>query len=115
MGDSLLSIIWAARQDSGDLAAFRDTCKEYGYVGAMMASEIESPADLFHAKTCGYTLFGAGGFFGDSRKVWDPHGKNISMAIKVLRVYDGKDKIKWSPVKTGDPNQLGETKFEADG
>jgi len=80
-----------------------------------MASEIEGPADLFHAKQCGYALFGAGGFFGDSRKAWDPAAKNISMAAKVLRVYVGGVKSTFSPVKTGDPSGSGEGKLEIDG
>merc|ERR1711879_1001851 len=84
-GEPFLNIIWAARQDSGDLVAFRDVCREFGYDRAMMASEIEGPHDLISAQSCGYTLFGAGGFFGDSRRAWEPAVRNIGMAIKVLR------------------------------
>ena len=31
---------------------------------------------------------GAGGFFGDSENAWNSSVKNISMAAKMLRVYE---------------------------
>merc|ERR1711937_709593 len=79
----------------------------------MMASEIETHEDLLTAASHGYKLFGAGGFMGDSEKAWDAESKNISMAVKVLRVHvDGKQSP-FPPVKTGDDLTGG--KFEADG
>jgi len=91
---------------------------EFGFTGALMASEIETPNDLFTARDCGYTLFGAGGFMGDSEKVWDTTQRNISMAVKVCRVYLGGELLERMPVKTGetsDQGQIKEGKFEADG
>lgn len=117
-GAPLLSVIGAARQDSGGLEAFRKLMDEFGFTGALMASEIEVPEDLATAASIGYKLFGAGGFMGDSEKAWDPSKKNLSMAVKVLRVYlDGK-RCNFVPVKTGetsDEGQIKEGKFEADG
>merc|ERR1712151_1218027 len=96
---------------------FAELMKEFEFDGAMMASEIDIPRDLTTAKDAGMALFGAGGFFGDSEKVWDPEGKNISMAVKVLRVYVAGKRTSADPVKTGDdvPGAGGEGKFEVDG
>mmetsp|Transcript_112762 Transcript_112762/g.318766 ORF Transcript_112762/g.318766 Transcript_112762/m.318766 type:complete len:582 (-) Transcript_112762:209-1954(-) len=114
-GQPVLSVIGAARQDSGPLPAFKGLMDEFKFEGAIMASEIEVAANLIEARDSGYTLFGAGGFFGDSEKAWSKDGKNLSMAIKVLRVYTGEQRSKHEPVKTGDPDGSGEGKFEADG
>merc|ERR1712039_195389 len=87
-------------------------------MGALMASEIEVPEDLMQAAECGFKLFGAGGYMGDSEKAWDPSKANISMAVKVLRVYVGGQRSAYTPVKTGetsDKGQIKEGKFEADG
>merc|ERR1712187_143082 len=81
---------------------------EFGYRGALMASEIETEQDLF----------GAGGFMGDSEKAWDKSKANISMASKVLRVHINGKLSRFTPVKTGetsDEGQIKEGKFEADG
>lgn len=114
-GEPVLSVIGAARQDSGPLDAFKDLMAEFQFQGSMMASEIEVAEDLFTAKANGFKLFGAGGFMGDSEKAWDKSKRNISMAIKVLRVYVGDKLSPYAPVKTGDPSRSGEGKFEADG
>jgi len=116
-GEPFLSVIGAARQDSGGLDSFRDIMKAFNFEGALMASEIEVPSDLTIAAGLGYTLFGAGGFMGDSEKAWDADGKNISMAVKVLRVHSAGARTASDPVKTGDSSggSHGEGKFEADG
>lgn len=114
-GQGVLEVIGAARQDSGTLADFAALMHSFG--GALMASEIETPADLQTAARLGYKLFGAGGFMGDSEKAWDGGGhtnrSNISMAVKVLRVYINGERSDFAPVKTGDDPTGG--KFEADG
>lgn len=119
-GQRILSIIGAARQDSGGLDTFKALMDEYKYEGALMASEIETAKDLFLAREQGYKMFGAGGFMGDSEKAWDKDKANISMACKVLRVYVQGEKVKseYTPVKTGetgDEGKIKEGKFEADG
>lgn len=112
-GEPVLSVVGAARQDSGSLADFAKLMREHSFGGALMASEIEKADDLFTAAKEGYTLFGAGGFFGDSEHAWDPSVKNISMAVKVLRVYVDGALSEYYPAKTGD-DPTG-SKFEADG
>jgi len=119
-GDSVMSVIGSARQDSGGLDGFKKIMDEFGFKGSLMASEIETGDDLLLARDNGYTLFGSGGFMGDSEKAWDKSKTNISMACKVLRVYDGGTKVKseYSPTKTGETSEQGqikEDKFEADG
>eukprot|EP00929_Paragymnodinium_shiwhaense_P058393 TRINITY_DN29233_c0_g2_i1.p1 TRINITY_DN29233_c0_g2~~TRINITY_DN29233_c0_g2_i1.p1 ORF type:complete len:592 (+),score=152.36 TRINITY_DN29233_c0_g2_i1:72-1847(+) len=112
-GESVLSVIGAARQDSGTLAAFKEAVDSYGFDGPIMASEIEKAGDLATASQLGYKLFGAGGFFGDSEHAWDASVKNISMAVKALRVYVNEELSSYYPVKTGDDTTG--SKFEADG
>lgn len=112
-GEPVLSVIGAARQDSGTLSDFKDCMQEFKFEGALMASEIENAGDMTKAKELGYALFGAGGFFGDSEHAWNKDVKNISMAVKVLRVYTDGKPCKHYPVKTGD--DLTGSKFEADG
>lgn len=117
-GEPLLSVIGAARQDSGGLDDFRKLMDEFGYTGALMASEIEVADDLFTAEKCGFKCFGAGGYMGDSEKAWDKSKSNISMAVKVLRVYVNGERCRYTPVKTGETSNEGmikEGKFEADG
>jgi len=82
-----LTVINNARQDSGSLQDFVDNMRDFGYKGGMMASEIDTTDKLLEASTLGYASFGAGGFFGDSEKVWGR--KDIpsnSMAVKAVRV-----------------------------
>lgn len=112
-GEPVLSVIGAARQDSGTLKDFADLMKKYQYSGAIMASEIEVADDMNTAASLGYKLFGAGGFFGDSEHAWNKSVKNISMAVKVLRVHVGGKPSPYFPVKTGDDTTG--SKFEADG
>eukprot|EP00930_Biecheleria_cincta_P001980 TRINITY_DN103058_c0_g1_i1.p1 TRINITY_DN103058_c0_g1~~TRINITY_DN103058_c0_g1_i1.p1 ORF type:complete len:581 (+),score=116.58 TRINITY_DN103058_c0_g1_i1:224-1744(+) len=112
-GQPVLSVIGAARQDSGTLKDFRDLMAKYKFDGALMASEIESADDMVTAFKLGYKLYGAGGFFGDSEHAWDKATKNISMAVKVLRVHVNGELSAYYPVKTGD-DATG-SKFEADG
>merc|ERR1712232_371953 len=117
-GEPILNVIGAARQDSGGLDDFKKLMDEFDYKGALMASEIEVPADLRTAKEVGFKLFGAGGYMGDSEKAWDESKANISMAVKVLRVYVGGERSVYTPVKTGECSNEGkikEGKFEADG
>jgi len=102
---SLLSLINSARQDSGSLNAFKCTLGKYpAFKGSMMASEIDCSEDLVEAGSQGFTTFGAGGFMGDSEKVWKVSADKFSasMAVKVVRVFvDGK-KTEVQPVKLGD-------------
>jgi len=116
-GEPFLSVVGTARQDSGSLQKFKELMDAYGFAGALMASEVEVPGDLITACEAGYATFGAGGFFGDSEKAWISGAKNISMAIKVLRVHVGGERTFADPVKTGDPpaSGSGEGKLEADG
>ncbi len=128
-----LSFIGSARQDSGRLPDFVDNMKYFQYTKGMMASEIDTTNTLLEAAKYGYGTFGAGGFFGDSEKVWgDPRAPSNSMAVKAVRVaYQNKrpsnasrsldDMTNWLsipyinyveypkmvigyPVKTGDPD-----------
>ena len=91
-----LDIIGTARQDSGKLKNFIRNMKDFGYtldgtptgtVKAMMASEIDDTEKLLEAAELNYASFGAGGFFGDSEKVWgNPKASSNSMAVKAVRV-----------------------------
>jgi hypothetical protein len=110
--DLFFNKITTARQDSGKLENFNDYLKisEYTKTNTKMASEIDDTETLFKAVDLEYTTFGAGGFFGDSAKVWSDKVDNeksnnkeseklylnentsYSMAIKAVRViYAKKD------------------------
>jgi hypothetical protein len=83
----LLDIINSARQDSGELVNFLQNMKDFGYKHPCMASEIDTCGTLRDAVGSGYKSFGAGGFFGDSAKVWDDKTiSSNSMAVKAVRV-----------------------------
>jgi hypothetical protein len=116
-GQPVLDVIGAGRQDSGKLKHFKDTMDKFNFKGAIMASEIEVAQDLTEAAGLGFRLFGAGGFMGDSEKAWDSSKPNISMAVKVLRVYVQGKPCAFLPVKTGETEggTIKEGKFEADG
>jgi hypothetical protein len=82
-----LSFVNSARQDSGDLVDFEYILGLFEYKGGCMASEIDDTATLLKASLLTkYNTFGAGGYFGDSNKVYNERGINISMAVKVVRV-----------------------------
>ncbi len=92
---NFLDHISSARQDSGELSAFIQNMKDFGYlenpakhtVSTIMASEIDTTATLLEATELGYQYFGAGGFYGDSVKVWDDKRiSSNSMAVKAVRV-----------------------------
>lgn len=86
-GSPFLTLISSARQDSGKLKDFKANMAEYGYTGGMMASEIDDTSTLLEAAELGYPSFGAGGFFGDSEKVWgNKDASSNSMAVKAVRV-----------------------------
>lgn len=86
-GNPFISLISSARQDSGKLKDFKANMAEYGYKGGMMASEIDDTSTLLEAAEQGYASFGAGGFFGDSEKVWgNKDASSNSMAVKAVRV-----------------------------
>jgi nicotinic acid phosphoribosyltransferase len=81
----------ALRQDSGELQDFVDivTKKNKTFpAGGVMASEVGNIHTLREVQSIdAYKSFAAGGFFGDSEKVWDnPDKKNIDMAVKPIRV-----------------------------
>jgi hypothetical protein len=84
----LLDIINSARQDSGELNNFLQNMTDFGYKHPCMASEIDTCDTLHDAVELGYKSFGAGGFFGDSAKVWDDKTiSSNSMAVKAVRVF----------------------------
>jgi hypothetical protein len=85
---TFLQLMGLPRQDSGKLPDFLKIMSDYGYKGPSMASEIDSANTLFEAaELLKYLAYGAGGFFGDSEKVWDPSRDNkLSMAVKPVRV-----------------------------
>ncbi len=122
-----LSFVNSARQDSGDLVDFEHVLDLIGYKGGCMASEIDDTATLLKASLLTkYNTFGAGGYFGDSNKVFDKRGINISMAVKVVRVecvykedevhehpphitYEQRDDVRICvgyPIKTGDSSDI---------
>lgn len=121
-GKPFISLISSARQDSGNLKDFKANMAEYGYTGGMMASEIDETSTLLEAAEQGYASFGAGGFFGDSEKVWgNRNASSNSMAVKAVRVqYSNKggqpiagipymqplanDQVIGYPIKIGDPS-----------
>lgn len=137
-----LSFINSARQDSGNLVDFEYILDLIGYKGGCMASEIDDTATLLKASLLTkYNTFGAGGYFGDSNKVFDKKGINISMAVKVVRVecaykedevrghpphitYEQRDGTLMCvgyPIKTGDSDNITDepgrqqiSKFSAD-
>ena len=130
-GGSFLDAINFARQDSGKLPDFLANIKDYGKgdIGTM-ASEIDTSNTLLEAAHLKYTTFGAGGFFGDSEKVWGkPDTPSNSMAVKAVRVIrnnteginDGEiaymktdgDNIIGYPVKIGDPEDRTKPELKA--
>ncbi len=121
-----LDKIFSGRQDSGSLEDFVTIMKEFNYEKGKMASEIDDTLALLKAARLGYGSAGAGGFFGDSGKVWNKDLSNPSMAVKAVRVeYDvpdnqlcyytelnfphvnliGKHVIGY-PIKVGDPQSM---------
>jgi hypothetical protein len=130
-----IDVIQIARQDSGKLSHFKQNMIEFGFLNhdgsskmvggvptSMMASEIDTSKSLLEALNNGYACFGAGGFFGDSEKVWsNPDKKSNSMAVKAVRVmYEDNslnnyksipymirngNVITGYPIKIGDPDE----------
>jgi hypothetical protein len=101
----LLSVMTSARQDSGRLDSFKRVVGLYrDFNGTLMASEIDTKEDLLEAATHGYASFGAGGFMGDSEKVWNVNIDKLSasMAVKVVRVFVDGARTAVQPVKLGD-------------
>ena len=76
----LLSDVAIARQDSGHLARFAAIFNST----AKMASEIETFKDVTTALGLGYVAFGAGGFFGEKRRVVGPE---FSLAAKLVKAH----------------------------
>lgn len=111
---TLLSLINSARQDSGDLGVFAETMRKYEFKGTMFASEIDTAETLHQAASIGYTAFGAGGFMGDSEKVWKVSAGALfsaSMAGKIVRMWQWNKRTQvWvrcrNPVKLGDGDDL---------
>jgi nicotinic acid phosphoribosyltransferase len=112
---SLLSVINSARQDSGTLVAFKSALAMYPFKGTMMASEIDSKEDLVEAASQGYATFGAGGFMGDSEKVWNVNADKFSasMAVKAVRVYVDGRRTAVQPVKLGDSEDTSKVTCDA--
>ena len=107
----VLSVMTSARQDSGELDAFKALMDIYkssldGLMKqtlGMMASEIDDSDTMIQAHLLGYLLYGAGGYFGDSEKAWRTTIKKFSasMAVKAVRVFVGPVEQP-SPLKLGD-------------
>jgi len=105
-----LDIIGSARQDSGELEDFVKIMDKYCFDGSIMASEIDDiktleKASQLRRKNGGhyaFQTFGAGGFFGDSEAAWNKKIKNISMAVKAVRVYVNYKETNIKPIKLGD-------------
>jgi nicotinic acid phosphoribosyltransferase len=122
----LLSLINSARQDSGDISEFARTVRQYGFQGGLMASEVDDAEKLIQARDASYTTFGAGGFMGDSEKVWkvtdDGSAFTASMAVKVVDVWfvrkspcgtaEVSEKC-LSPCKLGDGTELAKVTADA--
>ena len=115
-----LDIIGSARQDSGRLEDFVKIMDKYKFQGSIMASEIDDFGTLVEVSMIkrsngdyAYKTFGAGGFFGDSEAAWNKSIKNISMAVKAVRVFVDFKETKVKPIKLGDSNDLG--KLEVNG
>jgi len=132
-GESFIKKINSARQDSGKLENFLTLMNDWDYTLGKMASEIDDAETLLKAMVLGYTTSGAGGFFGDSVKVWNPDKKYHppSMAVKAVKVEycvpeaeeqlyrelyfphinityngDGTYHVKGFPIKVGDPENM---------
>jgi hypothetical protein len=89
---TLLSLMNSARQDSGDIGKFAKIVHQHGFKGSLMASEVDNKEKLIEACGAGYDTYGAGGFLGDSEKVWDVTDDrsppfNAPMAVKVVDVW----------------------------
>jgi hypothetical protein len=109
-----------ARQDSGTTEDFKKKMAIWNFEHPVMASEIEDTDTLETANKQRYDTFGAGGFFGDSEKVWNVSVDNkvsnvpvnnplfsASMAVKAIRVLVSNTvkkikEINRYPVKLGD-------------
>lgn len=131
-GAPFLDNIGMARQDSGKLSDFLANIADFGFGGKTMASEIDTTQTLLEAAELGFDFFGAGGFFGDSEKVWGDQGiGSNSMAAKIVRAsykvpagaeprlgspyvrYDAATGIVTGyPVKIGDPDDRMEPKMK---
>ncbi len=118
-----LDLVRSARQDSGKLSDFMQNMSDAGYKFGKMASEIDDSDTLQAASNLKFASFGAGGFFGDSEKVWgNKSASSNSMAVKAVRVLYPKDStditgiaymesipignkpfLQGYPVKIGDP------------
>ena len=117
-GNTLLSKITSARQDSGALIDFVSNLKDFNYhidahtlpndkttpgktngpPRGMMASEIDDTMTFLASSKFGYANGGIGGFFGDSTKVWGhPKYASGSMAIKAVEVRYRKPGQKMLP------------------
>lgn len=102
-----IDVISSARQDSGNVEDFVKLVREFGYKSDIMASEVDNVETLITVAKLGYTTFGAGGFFGDSEKVWNKTSTfNGSMAVKAVRVCMDDQLLK-HPVKLGDGQSIG--------
>jgi nicotinic acid phosphoribosyltransferase len=106
-----------ARQDSGQMEDFIRNILGAGLNSMiLMASEISTTRDLLDAFRLGYHTFGAGGFFGDSEKVWFG-GSSYSMAAKVIQVEyndprNPESRLVGYPTKLGDPKSYGDNSIQ---
>jgi nicotinic acid phosphoribosyltransferase len=97
-------LIGPFRQDSGELGDFIDLLNgkyKFSHPAGVMASEIDTRDTLTRALELGFKSYGAGGFFGDSEKVWNFDANTINMAVKPVRVINCAGQILY-PIKCGD-------------
>ena len=87
-----------ARQNSGTLARFAKIFSDT----PRMASEIENYADVVEGMRQGYVAFGAGGFFGEKRRV---NGPEFSLAAKLTKAVDHNGTLGFS-AKLGDCSEV---------
>lgn len=110
----LETCIGSARQDSGTLAGFVEIMDAFNCKVPIMASEISTNKDIHSALVLQssldnrfpYATFGAGGYFGDSPKVWNDIEFYMSVAVKIVRCFilNNSNQItnETHPIKLGD-------------
>ena len=107
-----LDLVRSARQDSGKLSDFMQNMTDAGYKFGKMASEIDDSDTLQAASKLKFASFGAGGFFGDSEKVWgNKSASSNSMAVKAVRVLYPRDTTDITGISYMEPKIIGGKPF----
>jgi len=92
-----------ARQDSGRLPRFAQIFSRT----KKMASEIEVFGDVTEAMALGYVGFGAGGFFGEKRRVAGPEFSLAAKLTKAIYTDASGDRVVGFAAKLGDCSENG--------